>query len=98
MHVTCKCGKRAYETERQAEKALGRVQAKRRGRNPRDVEREHRYYECPESGLFHLTKANRKDRGRSNGPDPLEGAMALAWGGSPGERHTGPHSGIGEGA
>lgn len=64
---SCACGaKRAFASEDQAEKALGRAQAKRnrmgdkRGTR-RGLERENRYYEC-DFGGFHLTKQSRRER------------------------------------
>ncbi|QYW07902.1 hypothetical protein SEA_REDBEAR_56 [Streptomyces phage RedBear] len=63
-YTTCPCGvKRSFFTEREAEKALGRAQAKRqrtaesRGTG-RGLRTESRYYEC-DSGLFHLTAESR---------------------------------------
>ncbi|GAA0946068.1 hypothetical protein [Actinocorallia libanotica] len=60
----CPCGKRGFEDERQADRALGRAQAKRnrtadRHGTRRGIERERRYYEC-EFGTFHLTHKNRE--------------------------------------
>jgi hypothetical protein len=64
-HRVCKCGKRAFQSERDAEKALGRAQAKRdrtaasQG-SGRGIRREHRAYECDWGG-WHLTAENRRD-------------------------------------
>ena len=67
-HVVCLCGKRAFFTRRDAEKALGRTQHKRRSRfdkhgTRRGLEVENRYYECDqvEEQVFHLTHMNRRD-------------------------------------
>jgi hypothetical protein len=61
----CECGlKRGFRSERDADKALGRAQAKRdraaesRGTR-RGSYRESRYYEC-DYGLFHLTSESRR--------------------------------------
>lgn len=58
-HVTCRAcgGKRGFITERDAEKALGRAQAKRC--RQRGAHMENRYYLCDE-GLYHLTSESRK--------------------------------------
>ncbi|WP_372407246.1 hypothetical protein [Streptomyces luteireticuli] len=63
---TCECGaKRAYEDHRAAERALGRVQAKRhRAGDRRGTRRglacENRIYRC-EFGMHHLTSQSRAD-------------------------------------
>jgi hypothetical protein len=69
---TCPCGvKRSFFTEREAERALGRAQAKRqrtaeaRGTG-RGLRTESRFYECEESGLFHLTSESRSSYERRN--------------------------------
>ncbi|MEU2854171.1 hypothetical protein [Streptomyces syringium] len=60
----CPCGaKRAYEDSRDAEKALGRVQAKRHRAGDRKGTRrglscENRYYLC-DHGRYHLTSQSR---------------------------------------
>ncbi|MDX3525114.1 hypothetical protein P1P75_01285 [Streptomyces sp. ID05-39B] len=60
----CPCGtKRAFLSERDAEKALGRAQAKRSRQGAargtmRGLRVESRYYEC-DFGSFHLTSENR---------------------------------------
>ncbi|QMP84516.1 hypothetical protein HUN43_00056 [Streptomyces phage Endor1] len=61
----CQCGlKRGFPSERAADKALGRAQAKRdrlaesRGTR-RGLHRESRYYQC-EYDLFHLTSESRR--------------------------------------
>ncbi|QDP44258.1 hypothetical protein KGG70_gp26 [Streptomyces phage Celia] len=65
-HTSCRCGvKRGFMTEREADKALGRAQAKRSRTaasqgSGRGIRTEHRYYEC-DFGLFHLTAQNRSD-------------------------------------
>ncbi|WP_367135855.1 hypothetical protein [Saccharothrix sp. HUAS TT1] len=66
-HVWCDtCGKRGFEDEHDAEKALGRARARRERNadriNPasrRGMKRENRYYECSE-GLLHLTEQSRR--------------------------------------
>ncbi|ANT41061.1 hypothetical protein BI024_gp57 [Streptomyces phage Nanodon] len=65
-YTTCPCGiKRSFFSEREAEKALGRAKAKRgrlaeaRGTG-RGIKVESRFYECEESGLFHLTSESRQ--------------------------------------
>ncbi|UJQ86471.1 hypothetical protein SEA_LEGACY_53 [Streptomyces phage Legacy] len=64
-YTACPCGvKRSFFTEREAEKALGRAQAKRnrvagaRGTG-RGLKTESRYYLCEESDLYHLTSESR---------------------------------------
>ncbi|MEU1309194.1 hypothetical protein ABZ419_09915 [Streptomyces cinnamoneus] len=62
----CLCGaKRAYEDSRDAEKALGRVQAKRhragdRRGTRRGLSCENRIYRCG-LGMYHLTSQSRSD-------------------------------------
>lgn len=64
-HRHCRsCGKRGFTSERDAEKALGRAQAKRSRTaasqgTGRGIRTETRWYQCDE-GLFHLTSENRK--------------------------------------
>ena len=61
----CPCGvKRGFTTRSDAEKAMGRAQAKRTRRadvvgTRRGLKVEHRAYECSE-GAFHLTSENRR--------------------------------------
>jgi hypothetical protein len=60
-----RCGKRGFDCEHDALKALGRAQAKRDRlfeHNPsrRGLIRENRVYECPE-GLYHLTSQSRRE-------------------------------------
>lgn len=64
-HRSCRCGvKRGFASERLADKALGRAQAKRdraaeaRGTR-RGSHRESRYYQCDFS-MFHLTSESRR--------------------------------------
>ena len=63
--IQCPCGKRGFEDEHDAEKALGRAQTKRNrifdrsAASRRGMKRESRFYEC-DSGLFHLTEQSRK--------------------------------------
>ncbi|MFI0985049.1 hypothetical protein [Streptomyces exfoliatus] len=63
---TCRCGgKRAYEDERTAEKALGRAQAMRhrvgdRKGTRRGLYRENRHYQCV-YGMWHLTAQSRAE-------------------------------------
>lgn len=65
--VTCKqCGKRAYLTQRDAEKALHgcqhRVQQLRRARVSPILRAERRIYECEWTGYWHLTSHRPLDR------------------------------------
>lgn len=61
---SCQCGiKRGFTSERDADKALGRAQAKRNRRadatgTRRGQHIERRFYQC-DFGLFHLTSENR---------------------------------------
>ncbi|MFF7800207.1 hypothetical protein [Streptomyces olivaceus] len=61
---TCPCGvKRGFMSERDADKALGRAQAKRSRQGAsrgtmRGLKVESRYYEC-DNGRFHLTSESR---------------------------------------
>ncbi|WLW38605.1 hypothetical protein [Streptomyces phage Verabelle] len=63
-HRSCRCGvKRGFASERLADKALGRAQAKRsRAADAVGTRRgmyvERRYYVC-DFGLYHLTSENR---------------------------------------
>lgn len=70
-HTYCACGKRAFTSEHNAEKAMGRARTKRnraadKHGSRRGVYRESRYYECPESGLFHLTSQSRREFATAN--------------------------------
>lgn len=62
--VLCRpCGKRGWESERDADKALGRAQTKRNRKAAgagtlRGIHRESRHYVCAE-GLYHLTSQSR---------------------------------------
>lgn len=64
-HRSCRCGvKRGFASERLAEKALGRAQAKRtRAADAAGTRRgmyvESRWYEC-DYGLLHLTSESRR--------------------------------------
>lgn len=63
--VLCSCGKRGWEDEHDAYKALGRAKVKRTRNAPRagtlrGVHRENRVYPCPESSLYHLTAMSRR--------------------------------------
>ncbi|MDG4783288.1 hypothetical protein O7614_26880 [Micromonospora sp. WMMD961] len=58
------CGKRGFHDEHDADKALGRAQAKRdrtfeKAPSRRGMVRESRAYECPD-GLFHLTSESKQ--------------------------------------
>lgn len=60
QYIPCPCGKRGFEDERLADKALGRAQTKRnragdRAGSRRGIKREGRYYLCDRSDLYHLT-------------------------------------------
>lgn len=64
QHMVCKCGKRGFRSELEADKALGRARAKRKRvatsqGSGRGIRTEHRFYEC-DWGLFHLTAENRR--------------------------------------
>lgn len=79
-HVMCLCGKRAFEDERMAEKALGRAVTKHnrafdQGQSRRGMNRENRAYVCDTSGLFHLTSESR----RSFQSRALPVAPVLTW-------------------
>jgi hypothetical protein len=63
-HINCACGKRGFLNEHDAEKALGRAQAKRdrvgqQYGSRRGVARENRIEWCDLSDTFHLTAKNR---------------------------------------
>jgi hypothetical protein len=63
--VMCECGKRGFDDERSADKALGRAQAKRRRQmvasgTRRGHRMESRHYVC-DFGMFHLTGESRKE-------------------------------------
>ncbi|AWY07626.1 hypothetical protein SEA_YOSIF_62 [Streptomyces phage Yosif] len=64
-HTSCRCGvKRGFMSKRDADKALGRAQAKRNRAaestgTRRGLRVEQRYYEC-DFGMWHLTSENRK--------------------------------------
>lgn len=59
-HTFCPTGKRSFETEWDAEKALGRAQAKRKRGNVRGGSVESRFYYCDECEGFHLTSMSRR--------------------------------------
>jgi len=64
--IVCECGKRGFEDEHDAEKALGRSQAKRRramekAGTRRGHKQESRYYLCDYDDLFHLTSESQKE-------------------------------------
>ena len=64
--VACSCGKRGFEDEVVAEKALGRARAKRersadKAGSRRGMYRENRFYYCRAGDLFHLTEMSRRD-------------------------------------
>lgn len=61
-YLTCECGKRGFDTERLARKALGRVRTWRRRRlgDLAGIHIESRTYMCPDSGLWHLTGESRR--------------------------------------
>lgn len=61
----CPCGKRGFEHERAADKALGRGQAKRLRKadangTRRGVHMESRTYWCDEGQMFHTTSESRR--------------------------------------
>jgi hypothetical protein len=58
---TC-CGKRGFDTEREALKTLGQIQTHRRRKGPvRGIKMETRAYEC-EWGYWHLTSESSSHR------------------------------------
>lgn len=65
-YIYCKhCGKRAYRTEREAERALDecrhKAQHMRRAGVPGIRRRERRVYECEWTGFYHTTSMRRFD-------------------------------------
>ena len=65
------CGKHGFHDEHDAEKALGKAQAKRdrlfaSSPSRRGMHRENRYYDC-ENGLYHLTSQSRRNFNRITG-------------------------------
>lgn len=81
--TTCACGKRGWHSEADAEKALGRAQAKRNrqfdraGESRRGMVRENRTYECHEGDLIHLTSQSRRD---NNAQMDESNVVQLSWG------------------
>jgi hypothetical protein len=64
-YSTCQCGKRGWDDDHEAGKALGKARAKRerladKGGSRRGMKRENRTYVCPMSGLLHLTEQSRR--------------------------------------
>lgn len=57
-HRMCKCGRRGFLDEHDAEKALGRAQGKRA--RMRGARTESRIYWCEEGEMFHLTSMSHK--------------------------------------
>jgi hypothetical protein len=54
----CACGRKSYRTERKARLALGAIGVNELNRQHalhQDARVERNYYECPRSGLYHLT-------------------------------------------
>lgn len=74
-HSTCVCGKRSFFSERDAERALGRTQHKRRTKHDkrgtrRGMDVEHRLYTCDQNeDVYHLTGVSRStyERGKVHG-------------------------------
>lgn len=63
--VKCECGKRGFEDEHDAEKALGKARAKRErtfagAESRRGMYRENRTYWCEVGEVFHLTEQSRR--------------------------------------
>jgi hypothetical protein len=63
--VTCICGKRGFEDEYDAEKALGKARTKRersadKAGSRRGMYRENRTYYCSQGDVFHLTEQSRR--------------------------------------
>jgi hypothetical protein len=61
----CMCGKRGWDDERDADKALGKAQTKRNRAGDktgtrRGLKRESRFYYCPIGDMFHLTEQSRR--------------------------------------
>lgn len=61
----CRCGKRGFADERDADRALGRAQTKRNRAveatgSRRGLYRENRTYMCDMSDLYHLTSMSRR--------------------------------------
>lgn len=63
--ITCACGKRGWEREEDAEKALGRARTKRKRARGQVTQRglylENRIYWCDEGELLHLTSQSRRE-------------------------------------
>lgn len=64
-YEVCGCGKRGFYDEHDAARSLGRAQTKRDRAarawpSRRGMVRESRYYECPSSGLYHLTSESKR--------------------------------------
>lgn len=61
-YLSCVCGKRGFDSERLARKALGRARTWRRRAAfpPLGKGIESRTYMCPDSGLWHLTGESRR--------------------------------------
>lgn len=76
-----RCGKRGWEREQDAAKALGKAQTKRNRKAAacgtlRGVYRESRYYVC-EEGMHHLTSQSRSTFNSYAEPSPY---TSMAWG------------------
>lgn len=61
----CPCGKRGFEDEQVAEKALGKAQTKRnragdKAGTRRGLKRESRTYWCAAGDVYHLTEQSRR--------------------------------------
>lgn len=63
--LKCECGKRGWDDEHDAEKALGKAKTKRNrcgdaAGSRRGIKRESRYYLCDVGNLYHLTEQSRR--------------------------------------